>query len=61
MASKFLMPPLTVGKRQMASMAARKASAAPIHQLEVSQLGLTKIELFLTDSFVFRLLCCQVV
>lgn len=38
MASKFLMPPLTVGKRQMASMAARAASVAPTHQIETSLL-----------------------
>jgi len=38
MASKYLMPPLALGKRQMASVAARKASAVPTHQLETSLL-----------------------
>jgi len=37
-ATKYLMPPLALGKRQMASVAARKVSAAPTHQLETSLL-----------------------
>ena len=46
MASKFLMPPLAISKRQMASMAARQSSAAPTHQLEVSLLWLIRFECF---------------